>query len=96
MPIRSLSYISGDNKSLVDSSMTPNENIHKHRVVLSFHRVRESIAAEIVSYQFIDGKHNPEDVLSKNWAHNYIWPTLKSILLWLGDTIECFDNDKLE
>ena len=86
----------GDNKIVVDSSMTPNGKIHKRHAALSFHRVMNSTAAGIVSYQFIDGKHNPEDVLSKNWAHNYIWPTLKSILLWLGDTIECFDNDKLE
>ena len=45
----------GDNKSVVDSSMSPNVKIHKHHVVLSFHRVRESIASGIVTYQFIDG-----------------------------------------
>ena len=59
-----------DNKNVVDSSVTPNGKIHKRHIALSFHRVKESIAARIVIYQFVDGKHNPVDSLSKNWAHN--------------------------
>ena len=70
VPICSLSYVFVYNKTVVDSSVTPNGKIHKRHVALSFHRVRENIAAGIVSYQFIDGKHKPEDVLSNNWAHN--------------------------
>ena len=46
----------GDNKSILDSRMTPNEKIYKLHIVLSFYRVRESIAAAIFTYQFIDGK----------------------------------------
>ena len=75
--------------------MTPNGKIHKRHVALSFHRVIESIAAGIINYQFIDGKHNPADVLSKHWAHICICPTLKPILFWPGDTIECFNNNNL-
>ena len=86
----------GDNKSAVDSSVTPNGKIHKRHIALSFDGVREFIAAETVTYQFIDGKRNPADALSKHWAHNDIWPTLKPIIFWPGDTMECFDNDKLE
>ena len=96
VPIRSISYMFGDNKSVVDSSMTPNGKLHKRHIALSFHRVRESIAAGIVNYLFIDGKHNPADALSKHWAHNDIWPTLKPILFWPGDTMECFESEKLE
>ena len=70
----------GDNKIAVDSSMTPNGKVHKLHTELSFHRFRESIAAEIVTYQFIDGKHKPSGLLSKNWAHNDVWPTIKPIL----------------
>lgn len=55
----------GDNKSAVDSSMTPHRKIYERHVALSFHRVREAIAAKIISYHFIDGKDNPADVLSK-------------------------------
>ena len=92
-PPRSASYMFGDNKSAVDSSMTPHGKIHKRHVALSFHRVREAIAAKIASYHFIDGKDNPADALSKHWAHNDIWPLLKAILFWPGDAMECLDNN---
>ena len=64
--MRSLSHMFGDNTIVVDSSMTLNAKIHELHVALSFYRVRESIAARIINYQIVDGKHNPEDVLSKN------------------------------
>ena len=40
VPIHSISYTFGDDKSVVDSSMTPNGKIHKRHVALSFYRVR--------------------------------------------------------
>ena len=93
VPIRSASCMFGDNRSVVDSSMTPHGKTHKRHMALSFHRVRESVAAKIVSYHFVDGKNNPADILSKHWAHNDIWPLLKPILFWPGDTMECLTND---
>ena len=56
----------GDNDSVVNSSMTPKGKNHKRHVALFFHRVREAIAAKIISYQFFNGKINPEDLLSKH------------------------------
>ena len=86
----SLSCMLGDDKSVVDSSMTPNGKIHKRHIATSFYRVRESIAAGTVNYLFMDGKHKPEDVLSKHWSHNEIWHTLKPIPRWSEDTMEFF------
>ena len=71
-------------------------NTHKRHVALSFHRVRESIAAKIISYHFIEGKYNPADVMSKHWAHNDAWPLLKPIVCWPGDTMECISNNSLD
>ena len=76
--------------------VTPIGKIHKPHMSLSFHRVRESIATKIVDYNFIYGKHNPVDILSRHWAHNDIWPTLKHILFWPGDTMEYFENNNLK
>ena len=76
--------------------MTPNGKIHKRHMSLSFHRVSESIASAIVTYQFIDGMHNPVDELRKHWVHNGIWPTLKPMLFWPGETMECFNDNGLE
>ena len=94
--MHSLSCILGDNKSAVDSSVTNDGKIHQFYIALSFYQVRESVAAGIVNYLFADGKHNPEDTLSKHWVHNDIWPTLKPIFFWPEDNMECFDSDILE
>ena len=55
----------GDNRSVVDSSMTPYTKIHKRYIILSFYRVREVIVAKIISYYFIPREINPTNILSK-------------------------------
>ena len=60
----------GENGSVVNSSMNPQGKIHKIREALSFHRVCEATSANIISYHFINGKINPVDIFSKNWAHH--------------------------
>ena len=62
---------------------------------LIFHRVREAIAVKIIAHHLINGKINPEDVLSKHWSHCSVLATLKS-LFWKGDTMEYFDDNTLE
>ena len=76
----------GDNKSVVDSSMTPHAKLHKRHTALSFHRVREAIAARVVRFHFIPGTINPADILSKHWGYQQIWPMLQALLFWHGDT----------
>ena len=92
VPIRKKSFMFGDNATVVNGSTTPHAKIHKRHVALSFHRVREAIAAKIVSYYFIKGTLNPADILSKHWGHTKIWPTLKPLLFWQGDTMDCFED----
>ena len=55
VPIREKSYMFGDNKSVVDSSMQLDAKLHKRHTMLSFHRVREAIAAGILSFYFLSG-----------------------------------------
>jgi hypothetical protein len=47
-PIFSRSYIFGDNKSVVDSSMQVYAKLHKRHNMLSFHRVREARASGMI------------------------------------------------
>ena len=82
----------GDNKSVVDSSMTPHAKIHKRHIALAFHRVREAIAAKIVNFHFINGNINPADILSKHWSYRQIWDILQPLLFWQGDTGELLDK----
>jgi hypothetical protein len=86
VPIREKSYMFGDNKSVVDSSMQLNAKLHKRHTMLSFHRVREAIASSMVSFYFIPGEDNPADILSKHWGYTQVRDRLKSLLFWKGDT----------
>ena len=52
----------------------------KRHTALSFHRVREAIAAKIISFHHIQGTANPADVVSKYWYYGYVWKLLQPIL----------------
>ena len=84
--IRDKSYMFGDNKSVVDSSTMVHAKLHKRHSILSFHRVREAIASGMILYSHIPGSKNPSDILSKHWGYQQIWPMLKPLLFWAGDT----------
>jgi len=87
VPILGSSYMFGDNKSVVDSSTELRSRLHKRHNALSYHYVREAIAAKIVRFHHIAGDMNPADILSKHWGYQQIWPVLKPILFWQGDTM---------
>jgi hypothetical protein len=50
VPIQSKSFMFGDNKSVVDSSMQVYAKPHKQHNMLSFHQVREAIASKMVGF----------------------------------------------
>ena len=58
----------------------------KRHHLASYHRVREAIAAKYISFHWKDGKSNPADILSKHWEFATVWPMLKPILFWRGET----------
>ena len=93
--IQSLSYMFEDINTVTDNSMTPCGKTNKRHVALPFHRAREVIAAKSVNYLFINRKVNLSDVLTKQWNHHDIFPTLNPILFWSWDTMECFTNNSL-
>ena len=86
VPIRDKSYMFGDNRSVVTSSTIPNSTISKRHHLASYHRVREAIAAKFILFHWKDGKSNPADILSKHWEFATVWPLLKPILFWRGET----------
>ena len=88
VPIRDKCYMFGDNKSVVNSASTPHAKLHKRHVYLSFHRVREAIAAGILTYRYLPGKDNPADILSKHWGYQQVWGLLQPLLFWQGDTFD--------
>ena len=94
VPVQHKSYMFGDNKSVVDNAAVPTSTLSKRHHALSYHRVREAIAAKFVVFHWIDGKKNPADVLSKHWDFVSVWPLLKPLLFWKGDVSNIKDNVK--
>jgi hypothetical protein len=78
----------GDNKSVVDSSMQRHSKLHRRHIMLSFHRLREVIAAGIVTFHFLSGVDKPADILSKHWGYTQIKERLKALFFWKGDTAD--------
>ena len=70
VPIRSKSYMFGDNRSVVTSATLPHSTLSKRHNILAFHRVREAIAARIIDFHWIKSEHNLSDMLSNHWEHN--------------------------
>ena len=84
-----------DNKSVVTSATTPHSPLKKRHHALSCHFTREAVASEAVDFQFIPGELNAADILSKDWGYSQIWPTLQSILFWMGDTAKLLLPEKV-
>jgi hypothetical protein len=93
IPIRDVSYMFGDNKSVINSSTQPHSKLHKRHNALSFHHVCEAIASGYVMLTYLPGKFNPVDILSKHWGYQTIWLILKTILFFHGDTADLIQDD---
>jgi hypothetical protein len=62
--------ISGDNAGVISNSTTPDGSLKKKHVALSFHSVRESVSAGIISPHKISSKNNIADLLTKPLDRN--------------------------
>jgi hypothetical protein len=73
VPVHHKSYMFGDNQAVVMNSSIPHSSLNKRHNALSYHSVREMIAAEILGYYWIDGKLNPADIVSKHKATSLLF-----------------------
>jgi hypothetical protein len=48
----------------------------------------------MLSFNHIPGPINPADILSKHWGYQQVWPTLKPIMFWKGDTADLLEEDE--
>jgi hypothetical protein len=86
VPVIANSQMFGDNKTVVDSATKIHAKLHKRHTALSFHRVREAMAAGFIGFHHIAGALNPADVVSKHWSYAVVWKLLRPLLFWQGDT----------
>jgi hypothetical protein len=95
VPIVGKDYMFGDNESVVNSSTRIDSKLHKRHNALSYHKVREAIAAGFTAYYHVASEHNLADVLSKHWGYNDVWMLLQALLFWKsGDTADIPDPRK--
>jgi hypothetical protein len=88
-----MSYMFGDNESVINSSTQPHSKLHKRHNALSFHHVHEAIASGYIVLTHLPGKFFPADILSKHWGYQTIWPILEPILFFHGDTADLIQDD---
>ena len=94
VPIEGPQMMFGDNETVVNTASVPQSKLQKHHNALSYHKVREAIAAGMIRFHHIPGATNPADILSKHWDYSTIWPVLKPILFHEGDTAELIEDDE--
>ena len=84
VPIKSKSYMFGDNRSAVTSATLPHSTLTKRHNIQAFHRVREAIDAKIIDFHWIQYEYNLSDMLNKHWEHIKIFPMIQKLLITCG------------
>ena len=93
VPVYGTTFLFGDNESVVKSGSIPHSRLKKRHNALSYHFVREAIAAGLIRFFHIPGDCNPADILSKHWGYSNVWPMLKPLLFYEGDTSQILEED---
>jgi hypothetical protein len=94
VPLRENSYLFGDNESVVKSGSIPHSRLSKRHHALSYHYVREAVAARLVAFHHIPGDINPADILSKHWGHAQVYEMLRPLFFYKGDTLDLIEADE--
>ena len=84
-PIGSKSFLFGDNTSVVTSATLPHSTLTKHHNILTFHTVREAIAAKLMAFYWIQSAYNLSDKISKHWDHPTVFPMILKLLITRGN-----------
>ena len=66
VPMEGPSFLLGDNMSIIISSTLPSSTLKKKHNVISYHAVREAVAAGIIQLAHVKSQDNYADVLTKS------------------------------
>ena len=90
IPIKTLTYLFGDNKTVVNNSMFPQSRLHKCHQMLSNHHVREAMTAkDIQSFIF------QESSIRQASGYQHVWQMLQAMQFWEGENAELYDKDSI-
>ena len=65
IPVDEPCNLFGDNLNVILNASNPEADIKKKHVAISFHLVREAIAAGIIAPFWLKGEHNLVDIMTK-------------------------------
>ena len=94
VPIDGTSWLFGNNKSVVTSSTIPHSTLNKRWNTLSYHKVREAVAGNIVRFEHIPTGDNPAHILTKSLPWHKAWVHVEPLLFWKGETATSEGSDK--
>ena len=69
------------------SSSIPQSILNIKHNMLSYHRVREAIAAKTLESHWCPSSHNRSDILSKHWDYVKFKDTVRELFDYQGDII---------
>ena len=94
--LHEISFAWGDNEGMVNSATIPEARLHKRHNLLSYHYVRNIIAAQYINLQHLKSQFNIADILSKHWSYQCVYDSiLKPAFYFEGDTGHLFHDDSL-
>ena len=93
VPLHDISYVFGDNKSMINSATFPYARLHKRHNILSFHYVRSMIARGFIALTHVNSKDNLADVVTKHWGYNSVKDLLKPVFSHAGNTKDLIAED---
>ena len=66
--------------------------MNKRHTALSYHRIREVIAKNIISFFHVPGIYNTADILTKLWGYQQVHRTLRALFFYPGDAAELLSD----
>ena len=79
--IESTSVMIGDNRATILNTTLPSSNLKKKHLACSYHRIREAIAGNILSYGHVPTDKNVADMLSKPLEGPLLYSHLQAYIL---------------
>jgi hypothetical protein len=93
VPINDISYVFGDNETMINSATDPGARLNKRHNILSFHFVRSMISRGFIAMHHIRSHNNLSDVLTKHWSYNSVKDLLRPIFHHIGNTASLYTDD---
>ena len=80
IPVTKPTRMYGDNRGVIDSVSIPQSELKKRHIAISYHFVREAIAAKIIDVTWIASNENYADILTKDLGRNQFYTLLNELM----------------